>query len=176
MKYILMCEGANELEIINILLENNKLKLNRDDLLGLVPYHARQLDKCMQIQTVWKMYTDKAIIYRIGDKLSDVLRVPKDFKKWLVCVEKYCTLPELEILLIISEGKYQDYIKNKSQIRAKEYAKKNICYNRKWYDNSSSFYREYYKNPDKLISAINEYYRLHKSHKKDEGYLAELLK
>lgn len=30
MKYILMCEGANELEIINILLENNRLKLSRE--------------------------------------------------------------------------------------------------------------------------------------------------
>lgn len=171
-----MCEGTNELAIINILLNNNKLKLSRNDLLGLVAYHARQIDKSRQIQTMWKMYADEAIVYRIGDKLSDKLNISKDLKQWFVREEKYCTLPELEMLLIISEGKYQDFIKNKSKISPKEYAKKNICYNRSRYDNSSSFYEEYYEDADKLVWAIKEYYRLHKSHKKDERYLAELLK
>ena len=40
MKLLIMCEGPNELKVINILLENQKLKFSSDDLLGLVPYHA----------------------------------------------------------------------------------------------------------------------------------------
>ena len=32
-----MCEGPNEREIINILLENDLLKFTEDDLLGLTP-------------------------------------------------------------------------------------------------------------------------------------------
>lgn len=36
MKLLIMCEGPNELKIINILLENQKLKFSSDDLLGLV--------------------------------------------------------------------------------------------------------------------------------------------
>lgn len=171
-----MCEGANELTVINILLEHNKLKLPREDLLGLVPYHARQLDKSRQIQAIWSLHTSEVIIYRIGDKLSDNLRIPKELKKWVKGVEKYCTLPELEILLIISEGKYNDYIKQKKKISPKEYAKQYIYCNRMRYDNSSMFYKEYYKDVDKLIQAIREYFMLHKSHKKDERYLAELLK
>lgn len=43
MKLLIMCEGPNELKIINILLENQKLKFSSDDLLDLVPYHARQI-------------------------------------------------------------------------------------------------------------------------------------
>lgn len=35
MKYLIMCEGPNELEIINILLDNDLLKISRDDLLNL---------------------------------------------------------------------------------------------------------------------------------------------
>jgi len=42
MKLLIMCEGPNEKEIINILLQNNCLKFTEDDLLGLTPYHARQ--------------------------------------------------------------------------------------------------------------------------------------
>ena len=38
MKYLIMCEGPNEREIINILLENDLLKFTEDDLLGLTPY------------------------------------------------------------------------------------------------------------------------------------------
>lgn len=45
MKLLIMCEGPNELKIINILLENQKLKFTSDDLLGLVPYHARQIKR-----------------------------------------------------------------------------------------------------------------------------------
>lgn len=41
MKLLIMCEGPNELKIINILLENQKLKFTSDDLLGLVPYHKQ---------------------------------------------------------------------------------------------------------------------------------------
>ena len=43
MKYLIMCEGPNELEIIRMLLEHDKLIFTEDDLLNLVPYHARQV-------------------------------------------------------------------------------------------------------------------------------------
>ena len=42
-KLLIMCEGPNEKEIIKILLENDLLKFTEDDLLGLTPYHARQI-------------------------------------------------------------------------------------------------------------------------------------
>ena len=50
MKLLIMCEGPNELKVINILLENQKLKFSSDDLLGLVPYHARQLNPLLQLK------------------------------------------------------------------------------------------------------------------------------
>lgn len=40
MKYLVMCEGSNELEVVRILLANNRLIFGEDDLLGLTPYHA----------------------------------------------------------------------------------------------------------------------------------------
>ena len=38
MKYLIMCEGPNELEIIRMLLEHDKLIFTEDDLLNLVPF------------------------------------------------------------------------------------------------------------------------------------------
>ena len=39
MKYLLMCEGKNEETLIDILLDKNKLKITRDDLIGRKPYN-----------------------------------------------------------------------------------------------------------------------------------------
>ena len=41
MRYLIMCEGANEKKIIDMLLENKKLIVSEDDLLGQITYHAR---------------------------------------------------------------------------------------------------------------------------------------
>ena len=41
MKYLIMCEGSNEKKIMDMLLENGKLKVSADDLLGRIIYHAR---------------------------------------------------------------------------------------------------------------------------------------
>ncbi len=38
MKRLIMCEGPNELEIMRILLEYDKLIFGEDELIGLTPY------------------------------------------------------------------------------------------------------------------------------------------
>lgn len=43
--------GTNELKIINMLLENEKLIFSSDDLLGLVPYHARNIKSSAAVKT-----------------------------------------------------------------------------------------------------------------------------
>ncbi len=177
MKYLIMCEGPNERQIIDILLDNNLLVFDRDDLLGLVPYHARQINSSGQVKTVLNMYPgNDIIILRIGDKQSEVLRIPGIYKQKINNVRKVCTKPELEVLLIIAEELWQEYHKVKSRISAKEFAKANIKLGSKRYDNSTAFYREYFSDEaDKLVYCIKEYRRLHKTHKPDEAYLADFL-
>ena len=178
MKRLIMCEGPNELTLINILLENDALVFTEDDLLGLTAYHARQIKKNAQVRLALSMYFGNDVtVMRIGDKQTDRLMIPADFKEKICAVEKYCTLPELEMLLIISEGLVRDYEKVKSTVKPKAFAKEHIRCNRKKYDNSSQFYRDYYRsNCSKLISAIREYKQIRGSHKKDELYLADILK
>ena len=59
MKLLIMCEGPNELKIINILLENQMLKFTSDDLLGLVPYHARQIKFSAAVKAALNLYPDE---------------------------------------------------------------------------------------------------------------------
>lgn len=56
MKYLVMCEGPNELEIIRMLLEHDKLVFSEDDLLNQVPYHARQIGNNAAVKTALNLY------------------------------------------------------------------------------------------------------------------------
>lgn len=177
MKYLIMCEGPNELEVVKLLLENDCFTFTMDDLLGLVPYHARQIKGSGQVQTALNMYPGKVAIFRIGDKLSDKLVIPKEYQEKIISVKKYCTKPELEMLLIISENMTNAFEKVKSKKRAKTFAKENIKCGRKAYKNDTAFYRDYYgNNIPLLVNSIRQYRKHQGAHQKDEHYLAELLK
>lgn len=177
MKYLIMCEGPNELAIIRILLEYNKLIFTEDDLLNLVPYHARQISSNAAVKTALNLYHGDVQVLRIGDKLGDELKIPKEYKKQITDVRKYCTKPELEILLIISENRNLDFEKVKSKMSPKLFCKEKVVYNRIRYNNSTAFYYEYYgERIDLLVDTIRRYKYLKGKHEKDEFYLADLLK
>lgn len=177
MKYLIMCEGPNELEIINILLDHDLLKISRDDLLNLSAYHARQIDKSAIVQLALNLYFGEITVWRIGDGLTEKFRVPEEYKNRIVVVEKYCTKPELEMLLIISENLKSEYDKVKSSVKPKIFAKKRIKIGKKRYDNSTEFYADYFSDrPELLVDCIIKYKQQQKAHAKDEGYLADVLK
>jgi acetyltransferase, GNAT family len=176
MKILIMCEGPNELAIINLLLDNGKLRFSRDELLDMRPFHARQLN-CSQLKPALDAYHGKIKVYRIGDKLSDKLKIPKELQQTFESQEKFCTKPELEILFIIAENRTADYEKVKSKQSPKDFCKQNIVFNRKKYDNSSNFYTAFFQNRiDLLTDTITEYRRTHGKHRPDEHYLFDLLK
>ena len=177
-RILIMCEGPNEKAIIDILLANDCLVFSQDDLLGLTPFHARQIATSTQVRAELNMYPGKVDIYRVGDKQSDKLYIPKDYKDKIADVRKYCTKPELEMLLIITEGLDKDYEKVKSDISPKEFAKMHIRIGKRRYDNSSKFYQDYFgNNVASLVSAIKKYQRIKgKGHQNDELCLGELLK
>lgn len=79
-KILIMCEGPNEKKIIELLLTFNKLVFDSESLIGLVPYHARQLTSPV-ITPVLNMYQGDIEIMRIGDKQSDKLVIPHELKK-----------------------------------------------------------------------------------------------
>ena len=175
MKILVMCEGPNELKVINLLLDANKLCFTQQDLLDLRPFHARQLTS-PQLKPALDAYHGELVIYRIGDKMSDKLKIPKEYGN-IVHVQKFCTLPELEMLLIIAEGLFDEYKKVKSTQSPKEFCKRNITFNRQRYNNSTVFYENYFSGRiDLLVNAIKQYRHLHHTHTGEEGYLSDLIR
>ena len=72
------------------------------------------------------MYPDEVHVLRIGDGQNEKLEIPSAYKDKITLVEKYCTKPELEMLLIISENLADEYEKVKSKTKPKTFAKANI--------------------------------------------------
>ena len=84
------------------------------------------------------------------------------------------------MLLILAEGLEAEFEKvkaGKNKRSAKNFSKEHIFAGRKRYDNSTQFYYDYFgEQPEKLVEAIRRYRQIQGAHKKDEGYLTELLK
>ena len=179
MRILLMCEGPNEAVLLNQLLNADALCFTRDDLIGRRPYPIRQLSN-PTISSELKIYGSPIKVYRIGDKQNDKLHIPKDLKSIVSNEEvyKYCTKPELEMLLILNEGLEKEYEKVKSFQSPKTFAKKNIIYNGKKYDQSSEFLEAYYGGPNviNLINNIKKYKKYKRQHDRDELYLADILR
>lgn len=176
MKYLMMCEGRNEKAIMNLLLDANKLKITRDDLIELTPFNVRQLSN-PTIISMLKNYNKEVAILRVGDSQRDKLIIPNELKDIVSPnrIYKYCTLPEIEILLIINEGLYNEFLK--SNDKPKEFAKKHIVYNKTKYNQLSEFFVDYYvgKRIHNLIDNLKKYKHL-KKHNKNDLYLVDLLK
>ena len=159
------------------MLEHDKLIFTEDDLLNLVPYHARQIGNNAAVKTALNLYNGDVQVLRIGDNLNDELKVPGEYKGKIKDIKKYCTKPELEMLLIISENIDSEFEKVKSKISPKTFSKENVVYNRTRYNNSTAFYRDYYGDRiELLVDTIKRYKQLKGKHQKDEHYLADLLK
>lgn len=178
MRILLMCEGPNEETMLNLLLDANALCFTRDDLIGRKPYHIRQLSHPTIISEL-QHYGMPIKVYRIGDKQNDKLSIPSSLKNIISNkdIYKYCTKPEMEILLILNEKLIKEYEKVKSNKSPKSFAKEFIKYNGIKYDQSTEFLKMYYggNNIAYLISNIKKY-KSYKQHNKGELYLADLLK
>lgn len=179
MRILLLCEGPNENVLINQLLDADALYINRDNLIGRRPFPIRQLKSPFIISEL-KHNGEKVKVYRIGDTQKDKLTIPEELKRYISKdqISKYCTKPELEMLLILNENMEKEYEKVKKKETPKEFAKRNIKYNGKRYNQSSEFLEMYFggNNIHKLVNCIKKYksYKKHKS--KTELYLADLLK
>lgn len=112
--------------------------------------------------------------------MTEKLPVPADYQGRFKGARKFCTKPELEMLLLIAEGKEAEFEKvkaGKRKMKAKDFCKANVVHNHRRYDNSTQFYRDYFGSDiETLVKVIKKYKQSHGAHKKDEEYLADILK
>lgn len=168
-KYIAcICEGTAEQVIMNILLDNHKLIFEREDLLEEDVLRSRSGQKFEQ-QYLRKGFDDEITVLRILDSRGENFKISKVYQHKIKVVN-IITAPEIEMLIIFNENKYDNF--KKSRKKPSDYCKEDLSYKNV---KSKSFITEYFENVNSLINAIKEYKRV--SHIPNNEYsLFDLLK
>lgn len=166
-----ICEGGAETAIINMLVDNNKLVFSREQMLNEEVIRCRN-GKVFEQRYLRKGFESKITILRILDSHSEGFRLSPAYK-CKVDVIKVVTSPEIEMLLILAEDKYDKYKKKSSSMSPSIFCKQEL----KIKENikSQSYIRDYFSDINVLIDAIREYKRVMEL-KREEVYLADLLK
>lgn len=163
-----ICEGSAEKAIINLLLENDKLKFAKNEMLDHQIITCRD-GKSFQRKYLRKDYKHKIKIYRILDSRREKFKLSKAYEGKIEVIN-VITAPEIEMLIIINENKYEEF--KKSRLKPSEYCKSIL----KFKDVKSYIFVEtYFQNIDMLIQCIREYKRISKL-KSGECTLCDLLK
>ena len=168
-KYIAcICEGSAERAIIKILLDKNRLIFTWDDLLDGEILRCRNAKK-FEEQHLRKGFTDRITVLRVLDSRREEFKLSKAYASKIYVVN-VITAPEIEMLVIFTEGKYEEYKKSKKKPSA--FCKEDL---RIADVKSTHFVESYFADINVLIKAIREYQRVSRI-QRGEYALADLLK
>ena len=148
-----ICEGTAEQVIVSKLLDAGRLIFTRDDLLdseiirtrGAAAFEQRYLRKGFQ---------DKITVLRVLDSRRENFKMSKAYEH-KIDVINVITAPEIEMLIILNEGKYDAYKRSRKKPSdfCKEDLKMGSVKNREFVEN-------YFSDTARLIAAIREYRRV----------------
>lgn len=171
----IILEGASEEAIMDILLDNDCLSFTRNDLLERTLFHERSASSFEDRHLKYSFGDEKVTICRILDSRKEKFKISKQYENKVNAICQIITAPEIEILIIISEGAYEDFISkwHVGNRKPSEYCKTRLkLRDVKKYD----FIINYFSDPKKLVDAIRAYKKLHAPRSKDEMSLYDLLK
>lgn len=119
--------------------------------------------------------SDSVTIYRVGDKLSGALKISKQIlSSKIKQIIDVSTTPEFEILFIIKENLFDEYIKCKTKIKPSIFFK---MHNNE-YKKQSKFIIDYFysmSNKD-IIELLNEYVKKRGKLHKEKHNLRDIIK
>lgn len=145
-----IAEGAAETAIIDILVDHHLLIFEREQMLD------EQVLRCRNASTfesryLRKGFSGKITVYRILDSRRERFRLSKAYEH-KVDVINVVTAPEIEMLIILNENRYDDF--KKSGMKPSAYCTIVL----KLHDvKSYEFVERYFSDPTVLISAMKKY-------------------
>jgi hypothetical protein len=162
-----ICEGAAEQAIMELLLESNQLIFNLEQLLEEEIIRSRSA-KNFEKRYLRKGFNQKIIILRILDSRRTNFNLSKAYATKISVID-IITAPEIEMLIILNEDKYNEF--KKSKMKPSEFCQIKLKLSRvKNYD----FVKTYFSNINDLVKSIQEYKRVSKI-KEGEYTLSDLL-
>ena len=163
-----ICEGAAEAAIIDVLQADAPLIIQGVDMLdeGVISCSD---GKTFEIRYLRKGFNELISVIRILDSRRENFKLSKAYES-KVDVINVITAPEIEMLIIFNEDKYNEF--KKSGKKPSIFCKENLRMSSvKSYD----FVKEYFENPEILVQAIKKYNEISKI-RKGEYTLLDLLK
>ncbi len=165
-----ICEGSAERAIMELLLDDNKLKFTSEDLLEEEIIRHRSA-KEFEKRYLRKGFSKQITVLRILDSRNENFKLSKAYKDKVAVID-VITAPEIEMLIICNENKYSEFHKYKSNMKPSEFCKTKLNFSRvKDYE----FVKDYFSDTENLLKSIHEYRRVSKI-KKGEYTLFDLLK
>lgn len=126
-----ICEGSAESAIIDILVDNNLLIFSREEMLDESVIRSRSTRK-FEERYLRKGFKDQISVIRILDSRREDFRLSKAYAR-KVDVINVITAPEIEMLIIHSEGAYERF--KRSGMKPSEFCKTTLrMHNVKSYD------------------------------------------
>lgn len=163
-----ICEGSAEQAIMDILLNHDVLKFQKDKLLDEKIIRARSGAE-FEKNYLRKHFKSNITVYRILDSRKENFKLGTLYKD-KVDVINVITAPEIEMLIIHNENKYDAF--KKSRKKPSDYCKQDLKIKKV---KSYKFIEQYFSDVDVLMEAI----QIHKKKAatvKGEVRLADLLK
>lgn len=171
--YLLYCEGSAERVAMEILLDAGLLRFGSDDVvcdrMTGRPTIQRGKPDNLASQYLQMSYENPIVILYILDSLKEQLKLPRYASD--TDVYYFHTRPEIEILTIIREGRYADFMNHAGRDAAR-YCQKELRLS----DIKKEKFLRGYWDGESLRDAILEYRRVHKEASKGELSLADLLR
>ena len=164
-----ICEGGAETAIMDILIDNDLLIFNREQL----------IDECVLKRTsvrefeeryLRREYDQRILILRIIDSRREEFNLSKAYRCQVDVID-VITAPEIEMLIIASKRKYDDFCRSGID-KPSQYCKSVLKIENV---KSPKFIKEYFDDTNSLVESIKEYNRVHKQ-KNNEAVLFDLLK
>lgn len=165
-----ICEGSAEQAIMELLLDDNKLIFSSEQLLEEEIIRHRSA-KEFEKRYLRKGFNEKITVLRILDSRKENFKLSKAYVDKVGVID-VITAPEIEMLIILNENKYDEFHKVKSKMKPSEFCKTVLKFSKvKNYE----FVKGYFSDTDKLIKSILEYRRV-SNIPKGENTLFDLLK
>lgn len=167
-KVAVICEGGAETAIMEMLLENDKLIFSEEDLFYNEIIRTRSAtafeERYLNVNINFKL-----TILRVLDSRRENFQLRRPYDE-TVEVMNVITAPEIEMLIILNEGRYDEY--KKSGLKPSDFCKK-IFKNQNI--KSRAWVQRYFSDIDDLIKSIRMYHHI-ANVQKGEYTLMDLLK
>ena len=167
-KVAVICEGGAETAIMELLLDADRLIFIENNL-----FHG-EIIRCRNAETFVQRYLKvrmdfKLTIIRVLDSRRENFRLSQPYCEEIDVIN-VITAPEIEMLIIFNEGRYDQF--KKSGMKPSEYCKQ-IFKNENL--KSREWVKDYFKNIDDLVHSIQMYDHV-SNVRKGEYALLDLLK